>query len=95
MLAIASYSHKEAWHIKAVHFVPGSQSRFATCGVEDTKLWTLSGNLLVYQEIYYGIEISKELPVINLCMTFVNQTIITGCDDGSIILWKADPLRTS
>lgn len=40
-LAVVSYVHKQVWSIKAMHFSEESQNTFYTCGVEETKVWTL------------------------------------------------------
>jgi hypothetical protein len=48
-LAIVNYNHKPAWCIKAIEFAEESQSVFYTCGVEETKRWTYTGNHITYQ----------------------------------------------
>ena len=43
ILGICSFLHQPPWTIKDVNFYPGSETKFATCGVDGVYSWELVG----------------------------------------------------
>lgn len=51
-MAVATYTHKQPWHIKALCFVPNNHDKFMTCGVEHIKEWSYMSSQIIYQSSY-------------------------------------------
>jgi WD40 repeat protein len=91
VLATATYLHKENWQVKGIAFGPLSHDHFATCGVEPVKLWHLCGQQLLYSALPPPDPSRLEPNRIHTCLVYAGQLLITGTDDGQLVLWKKEP----
>ena len=83
VVATTTYLHKENWQVKAIAFAPYSYDRFVTCGVEPLKSWHCHGNQLLYTS-----HPPPDPNRIHTCLVFAKDILITGTDDGQLVLWK-------
>ena len=86
MLGCASYTHKQAWYIKAMSFWPGCHDKLVTCGVEHIKQWECVSGQLVYSNVY-----QNDPNRVTTVMSFLQGTLVTGNDEGEIVLWHSEP----
>jgi hypothetical protein len=87
LLATATYLLKPNWHVKALAFAPNSQDNFFTCGVEAVKSWHLHSGQLTSSPLLFSDPLR-----IHTCLTFAGPQLITGTDQGQLVLWRLEPL---
>ena len=95
VIALVNFTHRQAWHLKDLAFLPRSHEKFVSCGVDETCLWELNGNQLTYEELEVKAQMKEKENYINICIGFTpaNNSIITGCEDGSIVGWGDSTIK--
>ena len=96
LLGCANLQFSVPFKIRDLEMYPNSLFQFVTCGMQHMAVWQLRGDKLEYQnmEIEYPEDVaekmdesSQELRVDFMTLIFVNETIISGGNDGYLYVW--------